>query len=56
MAELPILALIFTRKLRPMIIGSALGMIDVRRDDRAAASNLIADEFRRDEFGNRRAE
>ena len=29
----------------------AFGMVDVRRDDRPAASDLVADEFGRDEFG-----
>jgi hypothetical protein len=51
-AELPILALIFTRKLRPMIIGSSFRVIDVGRNDRAPSRDLLADEFRRDEIRN----
>ena len=39
------LALIFTRKLRPMIIGSeAFRVVDVVRQDGAAAGDLVADE------------
>src|SRR5471032_921324 len=54
-AELPMLALIFTRKLRPMIIGSnsvwlmLAGMI-------ARECDLVAHEFRRDKVRKRRAE
>ena len=55
-AELPILALTFTRKLRPMIIGSSFGMVDVGRNDGAAAGDLVAHEFRRHESRDRRAE
>ena len=44
-AELPMLALIFTRKLRPMIIGSSFGMIDVGRNDGAPARDFRADEL-----------
>jgi hypothetical protein len=47
-AELPMLALIFTRKLRPMIIGSAFGVVDVGRDDGAAAGHFVAHELGRD--------
>ena len=47
-AELPMFALIFTRKLRPMIIGSDSGMIDVCGNDGAAAGDFVADEFGRD--------
>ena len=55
-AELPILALIFTRKLRPMIIGSSSAWLMLERDDGAAARDLVAHEFRRDEGGYRAAE
>jgi hypothetical protein len=47
-AELPMLALIFTRKLRPMIIGSSFGVVDVGGDDGAAAGDLVAHELGRD--------
>ena len=50
------LALIFTRKLRPMIIGSDFRMIDVGGNDRAAARHFVAHKFRRDLFRNARAE
>ena len=39
-AELPMLAFTFTRKLRPMIIGSLSGMVDVGRNDRPAPGDL----------------
>jgi hypothetical protein len=39
-----------------MIIGSVSGMIDVARDDRAAARDLVADELGRDDRRNRGAE
>ena len=55
-AELPMLALIFTRKLRPMIIGSDLRVIDVGRDDGATARDLVAHELGRDPLLDRRAE
>ena len=44
-AQLPMLALIFTRKSRPMIIGSSSGWLHVGRDDRAAARDLGAHEL-----------
>ena len=40
-ALLPMLALIFTRKLRPMIIGSHFGVIDVGWDDRSSSRHFI---------------
>ena len=46
-AELPMFALIFTRKLRPMIIGSSFGMVDVGRDDGAAARDFARARTRR---------
>ena len=51
-ALLPMLALIFTRKLRPMIIGSLSGMVDVGGDDRAAAGHFVAHELRGDDAGD----
>jgi hypothetical protein len=55
-AELPILALIFTRKLRPMIIGSSSAwlMLDGMMARPRAIS--LADEFGRDVFGDVGAE
>ena len=50
------LALILTRKLRPMIIGSLSGWLMLAGDDRAAAGDLVADELRRDALGHARAE
>ena len=50
------LALIFTRKLRPMVIGSSSPVVDVGRDDGAAAGDLVAHELRRDEVGDGGAE
>jgi hypothetical protein len=44
-AELPMLALIFTRKLRPMIIGSVSGWLMLFGTDRAAAGDLVPDEL-----------
>src|SRR4029079_12677820 len=55
-AELPMLALIFTRKLRPMIICSGFRMVDVGGNDGAAARDLVPDEFRRDLLRQARAE
>jgi hypothetical protein len=46
------LALILTRKLRPIAIGSALGVVDVVGDDGAAAGDLVADEFGGDVIGD----
>ena len=45
-AELPMLALTFTRKWRPMAIGSALRVVDVGGDDRPAPGHLGAHELR----------
>ena len=53
-AELPMLALIFTRKLRPMIIGSKFRVVDVGGDDRPAARHLLPYELRRDHTGSPR--
>ena len=39
------LALIFTRKLRPMIIGSVSGWLMLFGNDGAAARDLVADEL-----------
>ena len=50
------LALIFTRKLRPMIIGSAFRMVDVCGNDGATARNFIAHKLGRDVVGDRGAE
>ena len=55
-ALLPMLALILTRKLRPIAIGSAFGVVDVGGDDRAAAGDLVADEFGGDVVGDGGAE
>ena len=41
-ALLPILALIFTRKLRPMIIGSDFRVVDVSRDDSSALRYFLS--------------
>src|SRR4030067_3840287 len=46
-AELPMLALIFTRKLRPMIIGSTSGWVLLAGGEGAAAAHLSAPGFRR---------
>ena len=48
-AELPILALIFTRKLRPIAIGSISGWLMFAGMMARPARHLVADEFRRDE-------
>jgi len=50
-AELPMLALILTRKLRADDHRLCFGMVDVRRDDGSAARDLIADEFCSDNCG-----
>ena len=46
------LELIFTRKLRPMIIGSLSGWLIIGRDDRAATGDFIADKFPADHRGD----
>ena len=48
MAELPMLALIFTRKLRPMIIGSSSGWRMLAGMMARPAGHLVAHELRRD--------
>ena len=48
-AELPMLALIFTRKLRPDDHRFALGMIHVCRDDGATGGDFLSDKFGRDD-------
>ena len=55
-AELPILALIFTRKLRPMMTGSSSGWLMLAGMMARPRAISLADEFRRDEVGNLRAE
>jgi hypothetical protein len=42
--------------LRPIAIGSGFGVVDVVGDDRAAARDLVADEFGGDVIGDRRTE
>ena len=46
------LALIFTRKLRPMIIGSSSRWLMFGRDDGAAARHFVADELGRQPFAD----
>src|ERR1044071_5285127 len=58
-AELPMLALIFTRKLRPMIIGSLSGCLmlaGVMGRRGAAARDFVTDEFGGDVFRDGSAE
>ena len=55
-ALLPMLALILTRKLRPIAIGSSSGWLTLAGQDRAAARHLVAHELGRDDLRNRRAE
>src|ERR1700744_2480802 len=54
--ELPMLALIFTRKLRPMIIGSAFRWLLLAGRFGPAAGDLVAHEFGGHVVGDRRAE
>jgi hypothetical protein len=49
-AELPMLALIFTRKLRADDHGLGFGMLAIGGNDGASARHLVAHEFRRDVF------
>src|ERR1700712_2336096 len=53
-AELPMLALILTRKLRPIAIG--FGVVDVAGDDRPAARHFVADELGGHVVGDRGTE
>ena len=50
------LVLIFTRKLRPITIGSSSGWLMFAGYDRPAARDLVADELRRDHPGDRSPE
>ena len=54
-AELPILAFILMRKLRPMTMGSGSACLMLDGNDGAAARDLLAHEFRRDEERHRSA-
>src|SRR6185436_6416716 len=55
-AELPMLQLIFTRKIAADDHRLCFRVVDVGRDDRAAARHFIAHEFGRDDLGQGRAE
>ena len=55
-AELPMLALILTRKLRPIDHRLELAVVDVGRDDGAAHRHFLAHELGRDELGQGGAE
>ncbi len=52
-AELPMFALILTRKFRPMIIGSSSRWLMFDGNDRAAACDFVADEIGRQPLANR---
>ena len=52
-AELPMLALIFTRKLRPMIIGSLSGWLTLAGRTARPAGDLVAHELRGDALADR---
>ena len=54
-AELPMLALIFTRKLRPIAIGSISGWLMLAGMMARPARDLVAHELGRDQLGNLRA-
>ena len=46
--ELPMLALTFTKKRRPMTIGSTLGMVDIGGQDGPPGADLVAHDLRFD--------